>query len=151
MQIAELSKRKDLLIDAISYFWKRWGDDFNYSFYKNCIENSLDDKNPLPKFYIALENGVIIGSYALIVNDLISRQDLSPWLACLYVEEDKRGTGIAKELLFHGIKETKAKGFSKLYLSTDLVNFYERYGWKYICNGYNVMGEELKIYSMLIE
>lgn len=147
MQIVELSTRRDLLTKAISYFWNCWGNDSNFAFYCNCIENSLNPGKPLPKFYIALENNTIIGSYALVVNDLISRQDLMPWFACLFVNTDCRNKGIAKELLQHGLWEARTKGFNDLYLSTDLDGFYEQTGWKHICNGYNVHGEELKIYS----
>lgn len=147
MNIIELSSRPDLLEKGIQYFWGQWGNDDNFAFYKNCIDHSLDPKKLLPKFYLALQEERIIGSYALLVNDLVSRQDLMPWLACLYVEEDCRGRGVAETLLKHGLKETKQKGFETLYLSTDLENFYEKKGWQHIGESYNPFGESFKIYS----
>ena len=146
MQIFEISTRQDLLESAIQYFWKCWGSDSNLSFYADCIEHSLDSKNELPKFYIVLENEEIIASYALLVNDIISRQDLMPWFACLFVNETHRNQGIAENLLNHACSEAKRKGFEMLYLSSDLVNFYERKGWEYHCQGYGVTGGEIKIY-----
>jgi len=38
-----------------------------------------------------LDGERVAGCCALLTNDLISRQDLWPWLACLYVEPDYRG------------------------------------------------------------
>ena len=74
----------------------------------------------------------------MLTNDLISRQDLMPWFACLFVTEQQRNKGIDGSLLGHGLNEAKKKGFKKLYLYTDLDNFYEQKGWKHICSGYNV-------------
>ncbi|KAA3626438.1 MAG: N-acetyltransferase, partial [Bacteroidetes bacterium] len=147
MTIIELSSRPNLLEKGIQYFWNQWGNDKNFEFYKNCIDHSLDEEKALPKFYLALEKERIIGSYALIVNDLVSRQDLMPWLACLYVEEDCRGRGVAETLLKHGLKETRKKGFSHLYLSTDLEGFYEKKGWLHVADTFNLFGEKFKVYS----
>jgi len=98
----------------------------NFKFYQDCIVNSLDKKNALPKFYIVLNDNEIIASYALLTNDIISRQDLYPWLACLFVNPEHSNKGIAEQLLIHGLQETKNKGFDRLYLSSDLENFYEK-------------------------
>ena len=147
IEIIELSHRMNLLHDGIIYFWNCWGNDSNYKFYKNCIENSLNDKNSLPKFYLVLLENEIVGSYALLTNDIISRQDLMPWFACLFVNEEQRNKGIAEQLLQHGLTEAYKKGFEKLYLSTHLNTFYENKGWKHIANGYHVDDSEIKIYE----
>lgn len=147
MEIIELSKRPDLLEAGIQYFWRCWGNDSNYTFYKDCIEHSLDETNKLPKFYLCLIDGEIVASYALLTNDIISRQDLMPWFACLYVNEDQRGKGIAERLLDHASEQARQKGFENLYLSTDLENFYEKKGWKHLCQGFGVSGGSIKIYS----
>ncbi len=147
MKIIELSQRLDLLEKAIEYFWTCWGNESNYIFYKDCIVNSLKKENPIPKFYLGLEEDEIVASYALLTNDIISRQYLVPWFACLFVNETHRGQGLAEKLLNHALQEGKAKGFEKLYLSTDLVNFYERKGWTHLGVGYGVTGGEIKIYS----
>lgn len=147
MEIIELSHRPDLLDRAVQYFWSCWGSDSNRIFYQDCIENSLQAEKQLPKFYLSLAEDHIIGSYALLTNDLISRQDLMPWLACLYVEEDHRKKGHAESLLHHGLQEAHRKGFDQLYLSTDLVDFYERKGWTYFSQAYGVTGGVIKIYQ----
>jgi len=148
MQIYKLSQKPELLDQAIQYFWKCWGNDSNLNFYTDCIKHSLDAKNALPKFYIVVDDAAqIVASYALITNDLISRQDLMPWFACLFVNEDIRGQGWAEKLLSHSLTEAKSKGYKSLYLSTDLVNFYERKGWTYLCEGYNFLGDGFKIYK----
>jgi GNAT superfamily N-acetyltransferase len=147
MEIVELSERPDLIEAGIKYFWNCWGSESNFNFYKDCISHSLEKENKLPKFYLGISGSEIVASYALLTNDIISRQDLMPWLACLFVNEGHRGSGIAKSLLDHGLKQAYLKGFPILYLCTDLENFYERKGWKYHCQGFGVSGGSIKIYS----
>jgi len=147
MEIFELSDKPDKLEKAIKYFWNCWGNETNLIFYDDCIRNSLNKENAIPKFYIALESNEIVGSYALLNNDLISRQDLVPWFACLYVNESYRKKGFGEALLNHGLDQSKLKGFRNLYLSTDLVNFYEKKGWTEHGVGYSFTGDEFKIYS----
>jgi len=61
----------------------------------------------LPRFYVAEVNGKLVGCYALLINDINSRQDLFPWFAYLYVLPVYRGKGIASKLLQHGINTAK--------------------------------------------
>jgi len=146
-EIIELSNRTTLIDKATDYFWNCWGNENNYNFYKDCIANSLNEKNALPKFYLAVDNSDIIGSYALLTNDIISRQDLMPWFACLYVNEENRNKGIARRLLMHGLGEAKRKGYDQLYLSTKLEGFYEKCGWTHITDGFNIVDTKTKIYA----
>ena len=147
MKIELITKESNLLEKGTEYFWKQWGTESNFNFYKDCIENSISDNKSLPKFYLMLDKDKIIGSYALLTNDIISRQDLMPWFACLYVDENYRNLGLAERLIRHGLNESQKKGFKTLYLSTDLIDFYEKKEWNYLSNGYGVNGNKIKIYS----
>ncbi len=147
MNIEILTKENKLLARGIEYFWKCWGNESNFIFYKDCIENSIVTKDLLPNFYLLLERDKIIGSYALLTNDIISRQDLMPWFACLYIEESFRNQGFAERLLNHGLHEAKRMCFDRLFLSTDLNDFYEKKGWDFYSKGYGVGGDEFKIYT----
>ncbi|MEH6535623.1 MAG: GNAT family N-acetyltransferase [Psychroserpens sp.] len=146
MKIELITKESNLLEKGTEYFWKQWGIELNFNFYKDCIENSISDNKSLPKFYLMLDKDKIIGSYALLTNDIISRQDLMPWFACLYVDENYRNLGLAEKLIRHGLNESQKKGFKTLYLSTDLKGFYEKKGWNYHSIGYGVDGNKIKIY-----
>ena len=148
MRIELINNETNLLERGIDYFYKKWGSKTNFNFYKDCIENSIRDAVSLPKFYLMLNKDEIIGCYALLTNDIISRQDLIPWFACLYVEEQYRNLGLAEKLLSHSLETSKNKGYDMLYLSTELNDFYEKKGWNYYSNGFGVFGNELKIYAI---
>ncbi len=146
MEIIELKNRRDLLEAAVDFIWEQWGTEGNYSFYYNCMLHSLETESDLPRFYLALKDDKIIGSYAMLRNDLISRQDLTPWFACLYIIPEFRGNGLGNILLEHAREEARNKGYENLYLCTDLDGYYEKYGWEFLDKGYIFNGEPTKIY-----
>lgn len=146
MQIIELSRQPARHEQGIDYFWRKWGSESNYNFYRDCILHSFDPENPLPKFYLAMDDEKIAGSYALLVNDINSRQDLVPWFACLFVEPEYRGQRLGFELQDHGISEAHRKGYPYLFLSSDLENYYEKNGWTYYAQTFGVTGSEIKVY-----
>lgn len=147
MKIVELKERNSLFERALQVFWNELGNEQNYKFYEDAMIHSLNHSSDLPRFYVALENEAIIGTYALLRNDLNSRQDLCPWLACLYVKEEFRGREIGSKLLQHSLIETANKGYDKLYLSTDLDGYYEKYGWRNSGVVYGVSGGNIKLYE----
>ena len=46
----------------------------------------------------------------------------------MYVKEEFRGKGYSKILNNAILEESKKLGFKKLYLKTDLINYYEKFG-----------------------
>ena len=145
IRIIAVREHPDYLGRAVDYFASKWSVPRNI--YHDCISNSLTTQSPLPRWYIMISDNKIIGSYGLIVNDLISRQDLWPWICAIYIEESERGKALGSHLLEHGRKEAAALGFPIVYLCTDHVGFYERYGWRYIGDGYSVSGEKTRMYE----
>ncbi|MCU9614913.1 GNAT family N-acetyltransferase [Caldibacillus lycopersici] len=127
-------------------FWEKWGNEDNYPFYEDAIVHSCSSSD-FPKFYVAIDNEPIIGTYALLRNDLNNRQDLCPWLACLYVDEKYRGKEIGSKLLQHGLMEAAKKGYKKLFLATDLEGYYEKYGWKHSGLVYGASGYSINFYE----
>ena len=151
IQIIDIRNKTEILEEAINYFWSQWGSDSNYNFYKDCIIHSCTTESGIPRFYLAIEDNRIIGSYALLRSDLNSRQDLSPWFGCLYVSPEARGRGIGDLLQTHAIEESSKKGFKDLYLCTDMMNYYERTNWKYIGQGYSISDDATRIYRYQIK
>ncbi len=131
---------------AIDYFSSKWGVD--RVIYEDSINHSLTTDNPLPQWYLMVDEGDnIIGSFGLITNDFVSRQDLWPYLCALYIEESVRRQGLGAKLLAHGKSEALRLGFPNLYLVTDHIGYYERYGFTHIGTGYHPWGESSRIYQ----
>ena len=56
------------------------------------------------------------------------RKDLSPWYATMYVKAEYRGKGYSKILNKAILDEARKRNISKLYLKTELENYYEKFG-----------------------
>ena len=84
-------------------------------------------------WYLCLCGERIVGGLGVIENDFHDRKDLTPNVCAVYTEETYRGRGIAGQLLNMAVEDMRAKGISPLYLVTDHTDFYERYGWEFLC------------------
>ncbi|WP_342599384.1 GNAT family N-acetyltransferase [Psychrobacillus sp. FSL H8-0483] len=151
MEITNIQHRPELFDDALKVFWGQWGNENNYKFYEDCMKYSGKTGDSVPSFYIALENEQIIATYAILRNDINSRQDLFPWLACLYVDPSYREKSIGEKLLEHGLQITKQLGYEKLYLASDLNGYYEKYGWTHSTITYYPFGGSIKVYEKAVK
>ncbi len=73
--------------------------------------------------------------------------DLYPWICALYIDSDYWGNSYSSLLLNKAKEDTKISGFNYLYLCTDHIGFYEKYGFHYIGQGYHPWGDESRIYK----
>ena len=133
---------------AIQYFQSKWASKESLMVYEDCIKNSITTLNPLPRWYLLIDNETIIGCAGLITNDFISRMDLYPWVCALYIEKDFRGHEYGSLLLDKAKVDAKRGGFNSLYLCTDHVGYYEKYGFTYIGQGYHPWGDSSRVYEI---
>lgn len=84
----------------------------------------------IPSTFIAKEQGVLLGSAALVESDMDSHKELTPWLASVFVDPSHRGKGIGSLLVKHIMAIAKESGFKELYLFTPSgESFYKQLGW----------------------
>lgn len=79
-----------------------------------------------------ISNDTLLGFISLFKYDGEERLDLTPWYATMYVKEEYRSKGYSKILNNAILKEALNLGYNKVYLKTELVNYYEKFGAKYI-------------------
>jgi N-acetylglutamate synthase-like GNAT family acetyltransferase len=151
MEVVNIREQSQYKKIAIEYFQEVWGTDGSSPIHKDCIERSFVTESPLPIWYLLINGDDIIGCAGLITNDFISCMDLWPWLCAMYIEEELRGNAYGK-LLIDQIKADTAKvGFDKVYLCTDHIGYYEKYGFQYVCEGYHPWGESSRVYECAVK
>lgn len=85
----------------------------------------------IPTMLIAIEGEDLLGSAALIESDMDTHPELTPWLANVYVNPDKRGLGIGGKLVKAIMQLAKDYQLPRLYLFTpDQEAFYAKMGWR---------------------
>ena len=127
ISLREKSEIKDL---AAEWFHSKWG--VPTEAYLECMDAYLCNETEYG-WYLCLSGNQIIGGMGVIENDFHDRKDLTPNVCAVFTEEGYRGQGIAGNLLNMVVNDMKSKGISPIYLITDHIGFYEKYGWEFLC------------------
>lgn len=90
---------------------------------------------------ILLNNDKLIGFISIFPNDCDECTNLTPWYATMYVKKEYRGNGYSKILNNAILEESRRRNYKEIFLKTDLNNYYEKFGAKFIKNLSN--GEKL--------
>lgn len=132
-------KEKPKYIEEISILTqKEWGEkklpekEFNLRVKQKIlkIKSNLNNLNYCK--LILLDDNNLVGFISIFPKDGEERQDLSPWYATMYVKKEYRGKGYSKVLNAAIIAEARKRNFKKLYLKSNLENYYEKFGAKYM-------------------
>lgn len=94
------------------WLWQAFGEGLSREFFHSIIEHS-QTPGALPLTFIAVEDEKLVGTVGLWRCDLITRQDLFPWLAALYVDDASRGKGLAGKLQQHVITRAAQAGYER--------------------------------------
>ena len=125
-----LREKPALMDTAAQWFNSKWG--VPKEAYLDCMQAYLSGETELG-WYLCLDGEKIVGGMGVIENDFHDRKDLSPNVCAVYTEDSHRKMGIAGKLLNMVVEDLKSKGISPVYLVTDHIGFYERYGWEFYC------------------
>ncbi len=126
------------------------GHDDDYPYFLDAFLHSSLTPTAIPRFYVLAIEDRIIGCYGIVTMDWVSRQDLHPWFAGLFVAERFRGHDYGRLLLTHAADEARRMGLPTLYLTTDHHGYYERCGWERIEDGYDMKGRPARIYRLAV-
>ena len=147
LKIYDIREKLGYLEEIVTLCKLEWG---NTNESKEVFQKKIHDKidkikdnldNPYFAKLILLDNNNLVGFISLFEKDGEERIDLKPWYATMYVKKEYRGKGYSKILNDAILKEAKQRGFERVYLKTDLVNYYEKFGAIYLENLSN--GEKL--------
>ncbi|MEN0585040.1 MULTISPECIES: GNAT family N-acetyltransferase [unclassified Kosakonia] len=145
MKIIPLYDAPHFAEQVVDWLWREFGDSLPRDFFASIITHS-QTPGQLPLTFVLVDREQLLGTVGLWRCDLISRQDLFPWLAALYVKESARGQGLAGQLQRHVIEQAKAMGFQELHLYSACRDFYERFGWHYIGDGLDYPDKTVHLY-----
>lgn len=133
MKIDLLGNHLDLLPELAKLHFDEWR---HFS-----PDQTLDDRivklrelaksSDVPLIVVAIDNNQLIGSAALVNEDMKTRKELSPWLASVFVKSEFRKKGIATKLVRHIEQEATRLGIERLFLYTEHArNLYAALGWQ---------------------
>lgn len=80
---------------------------------------------------LVLASGHLAACGALLLDDMVDRPTLNPWVGCLYVAPDARGRGLGRTLFRELCERARSRGIRRLFLfcRPELSTFYGSEGW----------------------
>lgn len=144
MKIIELKNNKTLLKEYVKLCNLEWGTKkslLEMNLYIEKKVNKILEDDKVISVQALVNNDELIGFISLFKYDGDEKRDLTPWYATIFVKDKYRKKGYSKILNDAIIKKAKELKYSKVYLKSNLVNYYEKIGAKYIENLNN--GEKL--------
>lgn len=131
------------------WLWQAFGTPDSRDFFASIITTSQRE-GEMPLTFVAVEGEKLVGTVGLWRCDLISRQDLYPWLAALYIDENQRRHGLGAKLQQHVIEHVRELGYPQLYLYSACKGYYERFGWQYIGDGLDYPNTPVHLYQFTL-
>ncbi len=111
-------------------------------------ENRLEQElGGWAKLFLLLDGKKLVSFLTLSAQDCISDPALTPWLGFFHTAPEYRGRRCGKILIDYACQAAKDSGFSTVYIATDHVGLYEKYGFTYLENRMDVWGTDSRIYQ----
>ena len=137
LNVKSIKDNKEYLEEYFYLSSLEWGDSYKKDNFKSILNKRVSDVLNGINDNIILVLGLIdddklIGFISLFKDD--DNYDYTPWYATMYVKEEYRGNHYSKILNDALIEEARKLGYEKIYLKSELINYYEKFNAKYIKN-----------------
>ena len=114
-------------------------------------ENKLFDLVGENSRVLMLVEGENLISFCTLAKfDDIQPTDLTPWIGFVYTYPEYRGKRLSGELLTFAEKLAKQDGATDVYISTNHIGLYEKYGYEFFTEAKDVEGEDTRVYKKTI-
>jgi N-acetylglutamate synthase-like GNAT family acetyltransferase len=132
MTIEYLADHPGALSTLLEWQHREWGDlrhGETVEKRRARLESSCN-RDRIPLTVVALDDGEVLGSASLVLHDMETRMELTPWLASVFVGEPYRRKGIGAELVRRIMDEAGKLDVALLYLYTvHSEKLYAALGW----------------------
>ena len=98
------------------------------------------------KLFLMVEGDEIISFATLTHQDCIEDETLFPWIGFVFTAPSHRGHGYSGKVIEYACKEAQKDDYKAVYLATDHIGLYEKFGFIYMENRQDVWGEDDRIY-----
>ena len=144
INIVSLKQRPEIKTELIEYVLKFYNGSTDNFFEQ--IELSTDVDERVQDTFVLCDDDRIIGFYQFIHHEPIRNTESTPWLSALYIDEGYRGHRLSEWLILHSRMRAGKLGYGEIYVSTDLINFFEKFGFHEIGLDLDKWGYPSKVY-----
>lgn len=109
-------------------------------------ENTFQETLQGGTVYLMMDGEEIVCFVTLTRQDCVADETMYPWLGFFFTFPAYRGHRYGGRLLAYAAEQAAKQGYRQVYLATDHVGLYEKYGFTYLENRIDVYGEDSRIY-----
>lgn len=96
--------------------------------------------------FAAVEDGRVVGYCTFLKEDYYPENRYWPWISSVFVDEAARGQRVSHRMVDAAVAYARSRGFSKVYIPSDMEGFYEKCGFHLIDRMVNYGGDTDTIY-----
>ncbi|MBO7196629.1 MAG: GNAT family N-acetyltransferase [Clostridia bacterium] len=131
-------------------FWKEKIRSFDWGaakFLADILEqNRFDELLYGGDLFILADGDELVSFCTLTRQDCIEDKSLCPWIGFVYTADAYRGHRYSGRVIDFACSYAARMGFDRVYLATDHIGLYEKYGFTYLENRKDVYGDDSRIY-----
>ncbi len=98
------------------------------------------------KLFLLTDKDKLVSFCTLCEKDEIHDTEFSPWVGFVYTFPENRGKRCIGLLLDKVLSAAKQSGYENVYISTDHVGLYEKYGFEFVGTMKTIYGGESRVY-----
>ncbi len=97
--------------------------------------------------YLLVDGDTLVSFITLSAQDCIPDINLTPWLGFFHTAPEYRGNRYGKLLIDRVCQIARNAGYQIIYIATDHVGLYEKYGFVYLENRIDIYGVDSRVYK----
>ena len=109
-------------------------------------QGSFHDEVGNGTVYLLTEGDKLVSFLTLAERDCVD-VPYGPWIGFVHTAPEYRGHRHVGKLIDHACDAARENGVQQVYLCTDHVGLYEKYGFTYLENRVSIYGEDSRIYA----
>ena len=99
------------------------------------------------RVFVAIEDNDLAGYCTFVKNDCIPDVEYIPYISCIFVGEKYRGKRLSEKMILTVMEYAKTLKFNEVYIVSNHINLYEKYGFNKIDEKKDYWNNVEKIYK----
>ena len=100
---------------------------------------------------LLMDGEELVSFVTLTGQDAVRDETLTPWIGFVFTQPACRGHRYAGLLLNHAEREAAGMGYGKIYICTDHIGLYEKYGYTWQENRVDFWGDDVQVFYKNLE
>lgn len=103
------------------------------------------------KLFLLTHGEELVSFATLTAQDCVDDKTMTPWIGFVHTAPEYRGSRRAGLVIDHACAQAAKQGAKQVYIATDHMGVYEKYGFAYVENRVDIYGEDSRIYVRALE